>query len=99
MCAILTIINLYLNTHFPNIKYEYLDSFKGLEEGIKSKPDIEGPLLELLQKVVDTPLVGDGFGLHRVFGVLEFVRSGRVAISKPMKTLEAYLEELAENHR
>lgn len=27
-------------------------------------------------------------------GVLEFVRSGRVAISKPMKTLERYLEEL-----
>lgn len=27
-------------------------------------------------------------------GVLEFVRSGRVAISKPMKTLEHYLEEL-----
>ena len=28
------------------------------------------------------------------FGVLEFVRSGRVAISKPMKTLETYLQEL-----
>ena len=27
-------------------------------------------------------------------GVLEFARSGRVAISKPMKTLEKYLEEL-----
>jgi acetolactate synthase-1/3 small subunit len=34
-----------------------------------------------------------------VFGVLEFVRSGRVAISKPMKTLESYLIELEENHR
>jgi len=34
-----------------------------------------------------------------VFGVLEFVRSGRVAISKPMKTLESYLTELEENHR
>lgn len=28
------------------------------------------------------------------YGVLEFVRSGRVAISKPMKTLESYLNEL-----
>ena len=27
-------------------------------------------------------------------GVLEFARSGRVAISKPMKTLEEYLKEL-----
>ncbi|MFO0495286.1 MAG: acetolactate synthase small subunit, partial [Flavobacteriia bacterium] len=34
-----------------------------------------------------------------VFGVLEFVRSGRVAISKPMKTLESYLTELEENHK
>lgn len=28
------------------------------------------------------------------FGVLEFVRSGRVAITKPMKTLKSYVEEL-----
>lgn len=28
------------------------------------------------------------------FNVLEFVKSGRVAISKPMKTLESYLNEL-----
>jgi acetolactate synthase-1/3 small subunit len=28
------------------------------------------------------------------YGVLEFVRSGRVAITKPMKTLENYLQEL-----
>ncbi len=68
------IINFYLNTHFPNIKQEYLGSFKGLEEGIKSKPEIKEPLLELLQKVVDTPLVGDdSFGLHRVFEVLELI--------------------------
>jgi len=30
----------------------------------------------------------------KALGVLEFVRSGRVAISKPMKTLESYLVEL-----
>ena len=29
------------------------------------------------------------------FGVLEFARSGRVAITKPMKTLAAYLEEIS----
>lgn len=28
------------------------------------------------------------------FGILEYVKSGRVAISKPMKTLESYLNEL-----
>ena len=28
------------------------------------------------------------------FGILEYVKSGRVAISKPMKTLETYLNEL-----
>lgn len=28
------------------------------------------------------------------FGVLEFVRSGRVAITKPMKTLKSYVDEL-----
>lgn len=30
------------------------------------------------------------------YGILEFVRSGRVAISKPMKTLESYLQELEQ---
>ncbi|MBL4704141.1 MAG: acetolactate synthase small subunit [Flavobacteriales bacterium] len=29
-------------------------------------------------------------------GLLEFVRSGRIAITKPMKTLQAYLEEMEE---
>ncbi|HLC83274.1 MAG TPA: acetolactate synthase small subunit [Bacteroidia bacterium] len=31
------------------------------------------------------------------FGMLEFVRSGKVAITKPMKTLSAYLRELENN--
>ncbi len=31
------------------------------------------------------------------FGVLEFVRSGKVAITKPMKTLSAYLKEIENN--
>ena len=36
------------------------------------------------------------FNELKPFGLLEFVRSGRVAISKPMKTLTSYLEELEE---
>jgi acetolactate synthase I/III small subunit len=31
------------------------------------------------------------------FGILEYVKSGRVAITKPMKTLETHLFELAKN--
>ncbi len=34
------------------------------------------------------------FDALKPFNLLEFVSSGRVAISKPMKTLEAHLEEL-----
>lgn len=33
------------------------------------------------------------------FGVLEFVRSGRVAVTKPMKELSTYLEELEESKK
>lgn len=33
------------------------------------------------------------------FGMLEFVRSGRVAITKPMKTLTSYLKELENNNK
>lgn len=35
------------------------------------------------------------FNELKPFGILEFVKSGRVAISKPMKTLETYLEEMS----
>ena len=31
------------------------------------------------------------------FGILEYVKSGRIAITKPMKTLETYLEEMSNN--
>jgi acetolactate synthase-1/3 small subunit len=34
------------------------------------------------------------FEALKPFGLLEFVSSGRIAISKPMKTLETHLEEL-----
>lgn len=33
------------------------------------------------------------------FGMLEFVRSGRVAITKPMKTLTTYLKDLENNSK
>ncbi|MFT7156656.1 MAG: acetolactate synthase-1/3 small subunit [Parvicella sp.] len=36
------------------------------------------------------------FNALKPFGLLEFVRSGRVAISKPMKTLNSYIKELEE---
>jgi len=32
----------------------------------------------------------------RPFGILEFVRSGRIVITKPMKSLEEYIKELQE---
>ncbi len=35
--------------------------------------------------------------LLQPYGVLEFVRSGRVSISKPMRELSEYLEEIEEN--
>ena len=33
------------------------------------------------------------------FGMLEYVRSGRVAITKPMKTLTTYLKEIENNNK
>jgi acetolactate synthase-1/3 small subunit len=36
------------------------------------------------------------FNELKPFGLLEFVRSGRVAISKPMKTLEEHIEDMNE---
>ena len=33
------------------------------------------------------------------YGILEFVRSGRVAITKPMKTLTEYLKEMESNYK
>lgn len=34
-----------------------------------------------------------------IFGILEYARSGRVAITKPMKTLTAYLKEIESNSK
>ncbi len=39
------------------------------------------------------------FGELEKFGMLEFVRSGKVAITKPMKTLTTYLKDLENNSK
>jgi acetolactate synthase I/III small subunit len=39
------------------------------------------------------------FGRLEPYGILEFVRSGRIAITKPMKTVKCHLKELSENYR
>lgn len=39
------------------------------------------------------------FNKLKPFGVLEFVRSGRVAVTKPMKELSTYLKELELNQQ
>lgn len=48
----------------------------------------------IIEKTGYTEELMDLFHELNTFGVLEFVKSGRVAISKPMKTLETYLKEL-----
>ncbi|MCB0515479.1 MAG: acetolactate synthase small subunit [Chitinophagales bacterium] len=37
------------------------------------------------------------FDKLKMYGILEFVRSGRVAVTKPMKELSSYLKEIEEN--
>jgi acetolactate synthase-1/3 small subunit len=52
------------------------------------------PLFMVIEKtghVTDTQLLFDSL---KPFGILEFVRSGRVAVTKPMKELSTYLKEL-----
>jgi len=34
----------------------------------------------------------------RPFGILEFVRSGRIVVTKPMKSLEDYISEMQNSH-
>jgi acetolactate synthase-1/3 small subunit len=48
----------------------------------------------IIEKTGQPEELQDLFNELDQYGVLEFVRSGRVAISKPMKTLETYLKEL-----
>lgn len=54
--------------------------------------DREFIVIEKTGHVEETQLL---FEKLQLFGVLEFARSGRVAVTKPMKNLSIYLEELA----
>ena len=57
--------------------------------------DPEFMVIEKTGHVEETQLLFENL---QPFGVLEFARSGRVAVTKPMKNLSTYLEELAELH-
>lgn len=55
--------------------------------------DREFMVIEKTGHVEETQLL---FEKLQPFGVLEFARSGRVAVTKPMKNLSIYLDELAK---
>ena len=48
----------------------------------------------ILEKTGYPEEIKELFSELKPFGLLEFVRSGRVAISKPMKTLEEHIEDM-----
>lgn len=53
-----------------------------------------GQEFTILEKTGQENELTDLYKELNVFGVLEYVRSGRVAISKPMKTLEEHLNSM-----
>ena len=55
--------------------------------------DREFMVIEKTGHVEETQLLFENL---QPFGVLEFARSGRVAVTKPMKNLSIYLDELAK---
>lgn len=55
--------------------------------------DPEFMVIEKTGHVEETQLLFENL---QPFGVLEFARSGRVAVTKPMKNLSIYLDELAK---
>lgn len=55
------------------------------------------PTFTMIEKTGRPEELQELFDALSTIGVLEFARSGRVAISKPMKTLEEYLQELESN--
>lgn len=55
------------------------------------------PEFTIVEKTGHSSDIQKLFEALKPYELLEFVSSGRVAISKPMKTLEAHLEDLKEN--
>lgn len=53
----------------------------------------------VLEKAGEEREIQNLFNELERFGVLEYARSGRVAITKPMKTLTAYLKEIENNSK
>ena len=51
----------------------------------------------VVEKTGDETEITQLFNDLEQFEVLEFVRSGRVAVTRPMKTLTTYLKELENN--
>lgn len=52
----------------------------------------------VVEKTGDEHEINKLFSALEIFGMLEYARSGRVAITKPMKTLTTYLKELENNN-
>lgn len=53
----------------------------------------------VVEKTGDEREIQNLFNELEKFGMLEYVRSGRVAITKPMKTLTTYLKEIENNNK
>ena len=53
----------------------------------------------VIEKTGDEREIKHLFNDLEKFGMLEFVRSGKVAITKPMKTLNTYLKEVENNSK
>ncbi len=53
----------------------------------------------VVEKTGDEREIQNLFNELEKFGMLEYVRSGRVAITKPMKTLTSYLKEIENNNK
>ena len=53
----------------------------------------------VIEKTGDEREIKHLFNDLEKFGMLEFVRSGRVAITKPMKTLNTFLKEVENNSK
>jgi acetolactate synthase-1/3 small subunit len=53
----------------------------------------------VVEKTGDELEINNLFSQLEQFGMLEFARSGKVAVTKPMKTLTTYLKEIENNNK